>query len=102
MNVNISSVHFKADKKLLDFIQNKIDKLSSYYDGVLGGDVKLKLENGSNPDNKITEIKILLKGEDLFAKKQSKSFEEATDQAVEALRRQLRKYKGKITEKNRK
>ncbi|MDZ7740593.1 MAG: ribosome-associated translation inhibitor RaiA [Bacteroidota bacterium] len=102
MNVNISSVHFKADKKLLDFIQNKVDKLSSYYDGVLGGDVKLKLENGSNPDNKITEIKILIKGEDLFAKKQSKSFEEATDQAVEALRRQLRKYKGKVIEKNRK
>ncbi|MCF8227460.1 MAG: ribosome-associated translation inhibitor RaiA [Bacteroidales bacterium] len=102
MNVNISSVHFKADKKLLSFIQNKIDKLSNYYDGVLGGDVKLKLENGSNPENKITEIKILIKGEDLFAKKQSKSFEEATDQAVEALRRQLRKYKGKIVEKNRK
>lgn len=102
MEVNISSVHFKADQKLLDFIRTKVDKLSHLYDGVLGGNVILKLNNNGTHENKITEIKLIIKGEDLFAKKQSKSFEEATDMAIEALRRQLRKYKGKFIDKNRK
>ncbi len=101
MQINISSVHFKADKKLLAYIKEKVDKLSSFYDNVLGSDVVLKVGNNSSRENKIAEIKLLIRGEDLFAKKQSKSFEEATDMAVEALRRQLKKYKGKIVDKNR-
>lgn len=101
MQINISSVHFKADKKLLAYIKEKVDKLSNFYDNVLGSDVVLKVSNTSNRENKIAEIKLLIRGEDLFAKKQSKSFEEATDMAVEALRRQLKKYKGKIVNKNR-
>lgn len=102
MQININSVHFKADAKLLDFIKQKVDKLSNYYDGVLGGDVILKLNNNGSPGNKVTEIKLLIKGDDLFAKKQSNSFEESTDLAVEALRRQLKKYKGKLVDNNRK
>ena len=45
--------------------------------------------------NKIAEIKLLVPGQDLFVKKQAKSFEESTDLAVEALRRQVKKYKEK-------
>jgi putative sigma-54 modulation protein len=37
-------------------------------------------------------------GIELFAKKQSKSFEESTDEAIEALRRQLLKRKGKVSQ----
>lgn len=99
MKLNINSVHFKADSKLEDFIQQKVDKLENYYDGIIAGDVHLKLDNNGTPDNKITEIRLMIKGYDLYAKKQSSSFEEATDVAVEALRRQLRKYKGKQREK---
>ena len=44
-------------------------------------------------ENKIAEIKVDVKGKDLFVKKQSNSFEEAADMAVEALRRQLKKHK---------
>jgi len=96
MKINISSVHFKSDKKLDDFIKEKIEKLSTLYDGILGSDVKLKIENTDNQENKITEIRLDVRGYDLFAKKQSKTFEEATDDAVEALRRQLTKHKEKI------
>jgi putative sigma-54 modulation protein len=56
----------------------------------------LRLENTNGPENKITEIRLSIPGNDLFAKKQSKTFEEATDQAVEALRRQIRKHKDKV------
>jgi putative sigma-54 modulation protein len=96
MKVNINSVHFKADKKLLDFVNERVEKLSSMYNGVIGSDVILKLENTDTPDNKVAEIRLFIKGNDLYAKKQSKTFEEATDTAVEALRRQLTKYKDKI------
>lgn len=96
MKVNINSVRFKADQKLEDFIEEKVSKLSKYYDGVIGSEVTLKVENSDTTDNKIAEIRVAIRGNDLFAKKQSKTFEEATDIAVEALRKQLTKYKGKM------
>ena len=96
MRININSVHFKTDKKLEDFITEKVEKLSSLYDGIVGSEVILKVENTDSPDNKIAEIRLEIRGNDLFAKKQCKSFEEATDTAVEALRKQLVKYKEKL------
>ena len=96
MNININSIHFKADKKLEDFINLRVSKLTSMYDGVIGGEVTLKLDNGDSPENKIAEIRLIVRGNDLYAKKQCKTFEEATDMSVDALRRQLRKHKGKI------
>jgi len=95
MKVNITSVHFKADSKLENFIERKVGKLSGLIEGVMGSEVTLKLENSENRDNKIAEIRLLIKGYDLYAKKQSKTFEEATDTAVDALKKQLEKYKDK-------
>jgi len=96
MKINISSIHFKADQKLEDFIQEKLSKLSTTYEGVIGSEVTLKLDNSINTENKVAEIKLFVRGNDLFAKKQCKSFEEATDSAVDALRKQLTKRKEKI------
>jgi putative sigma-54 modulation protein len=95
MKININSVHFKTDKKLDSFITEKVEKLSDMYDGIIGSEVTLRVNNGEDHDNKIAEIRLLLPGNDLFAKKQSKSFEEATDIAVDALRKQLTKHKEK-------
>jgi putative sigma-54 modulation protein len=95
MKVNINSVHFKTDKRLDSFITEKVEKLSDMYDGIIGSEVTLRVNNGEDHDNKITEIRLLVPGNDLFAKKQSKSFEEATDIAVDALRKQLSKHKEK-------
>ena len=94
MDIKIQSIHFDADQKLVDFVEEKVGKLSHYYDKIIGGDVFLKLET-ADQQNKVAEIKIKLPGKDLFAKKQCKSFEEATDEAVEALRRQINKHKSK-------
>jgi len=95
MKVNITSVHFKTDRKLENFIERKVNKLSGMIDGVIGSDVTLKLENSVSKENKIAEIRLLIKGNDLYAKKQSKTFEEATDTAISALRKQVEKYKQK-------
>lgn len=96
MNVKITSVHFKADRKLEAFIQEKVGKLTQYFDGIVSADVILKLDNTETPQNKIAEIKLSIPGNDLYAKKQSKTFEEATDEVVDALKVQLKKYKEKL------
>lgn len=96
MNIKINSVHFDADKKLIDFVNNKVKKLFQFYDDIVGAEIFLRLENTQELENKIAEIKLEIPGNDLFAKKQSKSFEEAVDNAVDALKRQIRKHKDKL------
>ena len=96
MNIKINSVHFKADGKLESFIKEKLQKMLSIYEGIIGSEVILKLENTESRENKMVEIRLIVRGYDLFAKKQAKSFEEATDQAMEALKKQLIKHKEKI------
>lgn len=96
MTVKIQSVHFDADKKLLEFVQEKVDKLTQFYDGIINSDVTLRLDKSSDTENKIAEIKVHIAGNDLFAKKQCKSFEEAVDTSLDALRIQVKKHKEKI------
>jgi putative sigma-54 modulation protein len=96
MNVTISSLQFKADVKLENFVREKVGKLSNLFDGVLGCEVILRLDAATDNSNKIAEIKVLIPGNDLFSKRQAKSFEEAVDSAVDALKRQLMKRKEKV------
>ncbi|HIE16174.1 MAG TPA: ribosome-associated translation inhibitor RaiA [Bacteroidales bacterium] len=96
MNINIDSVHFDADKKLIEFIEKKMEKLNKKQNKILGADIKLKLDKATDTQNKIAEIKIKVPGEDFFAKKQSKSFEESVDTTISALEKQLARYKEKF------
>ena len=96
MKVNINPVHFKADQKLEEFIIDKVGKLNQYFEGVISGDVTLKLDSNDQVKDKIAEVRLIIKGNDLFAKKSSKSFEDAIDQSVEALRKQVNKHKDKL------
>ncbi len=96
MNSKITALHFKADVKLEDFIQERISKLVKIHDSVIGSEVLLKVENTDKPENKTVEMKLIIKGNDLFASKTGKSFEEATDTAITAIHKQLLKKKEKI------
>jgi len=95
MNITVQSIKFNADQKLIEFIQRKTGKLNQFLDSIIGGECYLRLENVDDESNKISEIKINIPGSQLFAKGQAKSFEEATDIAVESLRRQINKHKTK-------
>lgn len=95
MKITVQSIHFNADQKLLDFIQKKVDKLDQFFDQIISGEVYLKLENVDDEANKISEIKLIVPGGTMFAKEQCKSFEEATDLAIESLRKQITKHKDK-------
>lgn len=93
MQVQIHSIHFDADQKLLAFVHSKLDKLNTFHDHLISGEVFLRLEKDAEKGNKIAEIKLHVPGADLFAKRQSATFEGACDEVVEALRRQLRKQR---------
>jgi len=97
MKINVNAVHFNADQKLVNFITEKVNKLELFYDHIIGVEVFLRLDKEHAHDNKITEVKIHIPGKELFAKKQCSSFEEATDLAVEALRKQVAKHKEKMS-----
>lgn len=99
MNITVQSIRFDADRKLIRFIQKKVNKLDQFFDPIIDGECYLKLENVEDEANKITEFKLNIPGSQLFAKAQAKSFEEATDLAVESLRRQINKYKTKTRTK---
>lgn len=95
MESTIHSIHFDADKELLNFIETKVDKLTQFHDKIIGAEIFLKLDKNKEHENKVAEIKLAVPGKDLFAKKQCKTFEEATDLAVDALKRQIKKHKSK-------
>jgi len=95
MKLQMHSIRFNADVKLLNFIQRKADKLDTFFDKIINGEVFLRLDKDVQNENKIVEIKLNIPGGQLFAKEKSKSFEAATDLAVQALVKQIKKYKEK-------
>lgn len=95
MKVDIQSIHFDADQKLETRINTKVSKLNTFYDPILGANVNLRLDKSETRENKVAELKVLVTGSEMFSKRQANSFEEAFDQAYEAVRNQLVKYKEK-------
>ena len=93
MKLNVQSIHFNADRKLLSFIQEKVEKLRIFYDHILGGEVFLRLDKADDLQNKVVQIHIQVPGHDLHAREQCRTFEEATDLAVESLSKQIIKHK---------
>lgn len=97
MNINVHSIHFDADQKLVGFIQEKLEKLTVYHDRIQAAEVFLRLEHDSeNRENKVVEIRMTIPGHELFAKRQGKTFEEAAVEVVEALRSQSGRTKERL------
>ncbi|MDG1714084.1 ribosome-associated translation inhibitor RaiA [Lacinutrix sp.] len=96
MKVNTQAVNFNVNQELLDFIQQKMNKLDTFYDKIIKSDVFLKVENTSDKENKIFEARISVPGDSFVVKKQCKTFEEGVDIAVASLERQLKKRKAKL------
>jgi putative sigma-54 modulation protein len=100
MEITIQSLHFTAGAQLHNFVMDKVGKLSNHYDKIMSADVTLKVDNSKNADNKVCEIRLIIPGEDLFAKSQSESFEEATTATVDALENQITKMKAKFEKRS--
>ena len=97
MNVNIQSVHFDADEKLVEYVTRKLQKLPTFHDTILKVDVFLKLDNVvHNIKDKIAEIKVHVPKHEFFVKASSKSFEESFDDALDSIINQIKKRKEKL------
>lgn len=96
MNVNIQTVRFNADAKLTDYVNRKLDKLTTFHDRIIKVDVYLKLDNVVHAiKDKIAEIKVQVPKHEFFVKASSKSFEESFDNALGSLINQIKRKKEK-------
>lgn len=97
MNVNIQTVHFEADSKLVSYVEKKLSKLFQYHDRITKVDVFLKLDNVvHNIKDKVAEIKVHIPRYDFFVKHSSKSFEESFDVALDSVINQIKRKKEKL------
>ncbi|WKD86251.1 Ribosome hibernation promotion factor [Polaribacter huanghezhanensis] len=96
MKVFIQSVNFNADSDLLKHAETKVQGLVKFHDKIIDAEVFLKVQNTSEKENKISEIKINIPGSELIVKKEAKSFEEGISMGVDSLKRQLKKSKEKL------
>lgn len=97
MNVNIQSLHFDADVKLVSYVEKKLSKLNQFHERITKVDVFLKLDNVvHNIKDKVAEIKVHVPRHDFFVKHCSKSFEESFDVAFESVITQMKRKKEKM------
>lgn len=95
MKVYVQSVNFKADSELVKFVEKKVSGLERFHDKIVDAEVFLKVQKTSEKENKITEVKINIPGNELVVKKETKTFEEGVSVCLDALKRQLKKSKEK-------
>lgn len=97
MRLQINAVHFTADESLLDFIQAKLDKLDTFHDRIISGEVFLRLEgaDSNKVKEKIVEVRLMIPGKEIFVKEHDKSFESATDRVMDVLKDKLVRFKQK-------
>ncbi|MDR0509691.1 MAG: ribosome-associated translation inhibitor RaiA [Rikenellaceae bacterium] len=95
MKVTIQSVKFDADRKLIEFVEQKIGRLDRFIERVTSAEVTLKLDKDHDLGNKVAVIRLAVPGEELLAEVRSRSFEEAVDLAIDAIKKQIDKYKEK-------
>ena len=99
MKTIIQTPRINARVELIDFINEKVGKLKHLSERILEAQVVLKTDKSDSRNNKVCEIKLVIPGNDLFARCQSDTFEEAVQQAVHACGGQVRKWKNKLEER---
>ncbi|MEY3422860.1 MAG: ribosomal subunit interface protein [Bacteroidota bacterium] len=95
MQVTFQTVHFTADQKLKDYISDKLQKLDKFYPKIIQSTVYLKLENSGQVKDKVIEIKMTVPGSTVMATYTDKTFEASFDEALENIKRQLKKLNDK-------
>jgi putative sigma-54 modulation protein len=96
MNVNIQTVRFDADNKLVEYVNRKLQKLNTFHDRIIKVDVFLKLDNVVHSiKDKIAEIRVHVPRHNFFVKSTSKSFQESFDEAFDSIISQVKRQKQK-------
>lgn len=95
MELSVKAIKFDATDKLQEFIEKKVTKLGKFCSDIRKVEVSLKVVKPATALNKEVNIKVLLPGEEMFVEKTCDTFEEAIDQSLPALEKQLARYKEK-------
>lgn len=95
MNIQIQAIKFDATEKLQQFITKKISKIERLYDQISTAEVILKVVKPETSENKEAEITLIAPNQKFFASKVCDTFEEAVDETIEALEKQIEKAKAK-------
>ena len=97
MNVQIHAHEFSASEQLAEFIHQKAAELSQWFDHIIDVEVYLSLENKSGHiRDKVAKVKVNIPGNQLAAAETRLHFEEAIDQAMDNMRKQLVRQKEKM------
>lgn len=99
MDIRIQAIHFDATAQLEAFVQKKVSKLEKFFDGIILAEVTLKVVKPETANNKEAAVRLKIKNGDCFAEKINDTFEESIDGCVDALEKQLVKFKEKIRAK---
>ncbi|MBO7219994.1 MAG: ribosome-associated translation inhibitor RaiA [Alistipes sp.] len=91
MEVKIQSVKFDASKQLIEFVEKKMSKLERFEANSTGVDVTLKLDKDSEKGNKLALVALHIPGGDIVSEQRARTFEEAVDLALDAVKRQIEK-----------
>jgi len=91
--INVKSLKFNADEKLLEFIDKKVGKVEKFFDNL--GDIDVTLSILPDAENKNVKLQTRFPGEDLIVERQARTFEEAVTDAADALKERIVRAKEK-------
>ncbi|WP_068597326.1 ribosome hibernation-promoting factor, HPF/YfiA family [Vaginella massiliensis] len=99
MKVKFQAVNFNAKQNLEEYLEQKLSKLDNLTDQIIAADVTMKLENTSEKDNKLIDVRLEIPGDDILVSKKGQSFEECIDLSMDTLKRLIIKRKEKIADR---
>lgn len=84
-----------GSERLEQMAKEKLDELEKKYDFVHRADVFFKMQNRSDDDEMICDIRLSMPGPRIFASSNAETFEAAMAETIRDLEDQLRKVKEK-------
>lgn len=96
MEIRVQSLKFDADQKLLDFVEKKVSKLGRFDDAIT--DVEVVLSLLEKPENKDVKVKVQVPGGAQVIERKARTFEEAVNDCVDAMKEKLTRNKERKTE----
>jgi putative sigma-54 modulation protein len=92
MNLTTTARHFEAEAKLLEHIEERLQRLKRYFDHILNVDVIMSVEKFRH----IAEINVHVNGHDFNAKEESEDMYTSIDKTAKSLERQIKKFKARL------
>jgi putative sigma-54 modulation protein len=91
MRINFTARHYKPSKRLKDYAENEVQRLTKYYNGIIDCDITLDYQK----DIQIAQVSITVHGTRLNVTEKTEDIYKSIDKAVGKLERQLKRYKEK-------